>query len=250
MAAEDTFDWIVPFEALSGLLQPPTRGHGYDSRMLVLGCGNSTLSASLWRAGFTDVTSVDYRPEGIDQMRAAHADTPALKWDVADVLSCPHMPSGGFDIAVDKGMLDWFVAAEGTGDSVAAYLREVKRMLAPGGVLAIVSFHPPVYMAGLLGGCPLLGYESRSETDGGGSRSEGGEGMGGRTGGGEGMGGCKTDSEGGEGMIMQYPIDLTQSAGAAALLAQLVDPAGSRGVAGSTGNTGSLVNADQEIIGG
>ena len=67
--------------------------------------------------------------------------------------------------------------------------------------------------------------------------------------GGEGMGGCKTDSEGSEGMIIQYPIDLTQSAGAAAILAKLVDPAaGSRGVAGSTGNTGSLTLIRRSLV--
>jgi hypothetical protein len=41
-----------------------------DSRVFMVGCGNSPFSADMYDAGFTDIANVDYAPTVIEQVRA------------------------------------------------------------------------------------------------------------------------------------------------------------------------------------
>ena len=53
---EEEYDWFKKFEEFSHLVLPKL---SKSDRILVLGCGNSTLSFELHSLGFQDITSID-----------------------------------------------------------------------------------------------------------------------------------------------------------------------------------------------
>lgn len=69
-AQEEEYEWFKGYSEFAHLvtchLQPA-------SRILVLGCGNSSLTFDLFSAGFHHLTSVDLSPTVIERMRARAA---------------------------------------------------------------------------------------------------------------------------------------------------------------------------------
>lgn len=53
---EEQYDWFKGFQDFRSLLLPHLKP---TDRILVLGCGNSTMTADLWREGFHNITSID-----------------------------------------------------------------------------------------------------------------------------------------------------------------------------------------------
>ncbi|KAI9990172.1 hypothetical protein PInf_020598 [Phytophthora infestans] len=101
-------------------------------RVLVVGCGNSALSADLAADGFSSLLSVDFSERVIDEMRRKH---PVLQWQVMDMTDMRALEDASFDLVMDKGALDALMA-EDTPEikrDALKMLREVRRVLAPGG---------------------------------------------------------------------------------------------------------------------
>ena len=69
--------------------------------VLVIGCGNSALSADMYDAGYTAIVSVDYSEAVIAQMRTANANRAGMQWEVMNVTAMT-FPDGAFDVVIDK----------------------------------------------------------------------------------------------------------------------------------------------------
>jgi len=145
---------------------------------LQLGCGNSEVTADLWEAGLRSMRNVDFSVECIERMRvlqrskgwrcadqseaeaaAADAATPTsggvvaapasplpATWPLFEAMDVRSLryPSSSFSLVFDKGTLDCVVLE--SADSVAsarAMLREVHRVLRPGGASVCFSLYPP-----------------------------------------------------------------------------------------------------------
>lgn len=145
---------------------------------LQLGCGNSEVTADLWEAGLRSMRNVDFSVECIERMRvlqrskgwrcadqsadqaaAADAATPTsggvvaapaaplpATWPLFEAMDVRALryPSSSFSLVFDKGCVDCVVLE--SADSVAsarAMLREVHRVLRPGGVSVCFSLYPP-----------------------------------------------------------------------------------------------------------
>uniref|UniRef100_A0A7S3QS30 Methyltransferase type 11 domain-containing protein n=1 Tax=Dunaliella tertiolecta TaxID=3047 RepID=A0A7S3QS30_DUNTE len=82
-------------------------------RILLPGCGNSTLGIALWRAGFTNIVQVDLVQEVVEQMQAHFPpkEYPGLIWMQGDVTSLSSFPDGSFDFVLDKATLDALLTA-------------------------------------------------------------------------------------------------------------------------------------------
>lgn len=127
------------------------------ARILMLGCGNSTLSPSMHTAGYTNIVNIDYSTTLIQRLTARFPDQTFLVQDITTL----HHPSsltllGGaasFDVALDKGTMDALMA-EGRGASpwnpgekvvrdVRQMLKGVDTVLRPGGKLIYITFGQP-----------------------------------------------------------------------------------------------------------
>jgi len=160
-STEIEYDWLCTFQHVEQYFRtdfPPPRS---NYRVLVIGCGNSLLSAELSDAGFLDIVSTDYSSQVVANMRAKYsASHPNISWSVADCTSLQDFQDGSFDIVVEKGVLDALVASEGsvwspnedTRDNVNKALRSVSRVLAPGGALVSIHFQQPHFRKAYLEG--------------------------------------------------------------------------------------------------
>ena len=80
--------------------------------ILVLGCGNSTLSADLL-SDYTNstITSHDYSSVVINSMRKKYEKESRLKWEVCDCRKIPaNQEESCFDLIIEKGVVDALVA--------------------------------------------------------------------------------------------------------------------------------------------
>ncbi|XP_014795320.1 PREDICTED: endothelin-converting enzyme 2-like, partial [Calidris pugnax] len=125
------------------------RGHP-DEPLPRAGCGNSALSHDLHERGYPDVTSVDFSPACIAAMRARYARCPRLRWAVMDIRALA-FPDAAFDVVLEKGTLDvfmaeetdpWHVSPRAAADMHRA-LAEVSRVLRPGGCFISITFAQP-----------------------------------------------------------------------------------------------------------
>ncbi|TKY85561.1 hypothetical protein EX895_005723 [Sporisorium graminicola] len=153
--SEQDFDWFKTYDDLKDVFDDliPNR----TARILMLGCGNSTLSPSMHTAGYTNIVNIDYSTTLIQRLTARFPDQTFLVQDITTL----HHPSsltllGGaasFDVALDKGTMDALMA-EGRGASpwnpgekvvrdVRQMLKGVDTVLRPGGKLIYITFGQP-----------------------------------------------------------------------------------------------------------
>ncbi|SOV07900.1 related to SEE1 - probable lysine methyltransferase [Ustilago sp. UG-2017a] len=152
---EPHFDWFKTYSDLQPLFDEliPDR----SSRILMLGCGNSTLSPSMHDAGYTSILNIDYSSTLISRMSSRY---PEQKWLTMDITELTHPQNlsllggeGSFDIALDKGTMDALMA-EGKGSSpwspgekvvqdVSKMLEGVDKLLKQGGSMVYITFGQP-----------------------------------------------------------------------------------------------------------
>lgn len=101
-----------------------------DRPVLDVGCGPGHAAAFLASHG-ARVEGVDLSPEMIAEATARH---PAIEFRVADMAALPHA-----DASVG-GIVAFYAIVHVATDEIATPLRELHRVLAPGGLLAL-SFH-------------------------------------------------------------------------------------------------------------
>jgi 2-polyprenyl-3-methyl-5-hydroxy-6-metoxy-1,4-benzoquinol methylase len=83
-STELEYEWLVPWKDVAYLLKPFLSP---SSRILVVGCGNSSFSADLYDAGYKNVCSVDYSDVVINAMRSRNQEQrPDMEWMVCACL--------------------------------------------------------------------------------------------------------------------------------------------------------------------
>jgi len=86
-AKEEEFNWLVSYDDVKDQIAPFMSP---DSKILLVGCGNSTFSEQLYDAGFRQLWNVDYSKVVIDKMTKKYEETrPEMKWLVR--ILCHHL---------------------------------------------------------------------------------------------------------------------------------------------------------------
>ena len=144
---ESEYEWLVGFDelhpALLPLLQPA-------DRLLVVGCGNSSLSARLYEAGYTRITNIDYADTVIRKQAAKHRDKPGMHWLTMDMLHLA-FPPASFTAVLDKCSMDALTTTEGspwqpnpsTRAAVHTLLSSISALLTADGRYIQISFTQP-----------------------------------------------------------------------------------------------------------
>jgi SAM-dependent methyltransferase len=141
-----SFDWFRTFKDIAGYISPFMRKQ--DS-IVMLGCGNSTLSSDLYEHGWQKVVNLDYSDIVIESMSAK---LPQMEWRVGDILDTQWLKDGElFDVAIDKGTMDALMTDETSSWSpsealcvqLAQYVDNVYNILEPGGRFIYVTFGQP-----------------------------------------------------------------------------------------------------------
>jgi SAM-dependent methyltransferase len=146
---EERFDWygswdqeaVLPDGSAStlGELMRPHLDKQPSQKTLMFGCGNSDMSAKMYKAGYEDIVNIDISDHLIEGLRAQHEkEMPKMKWQFMSVDDLK-FDTGSFDITVDKGTLD---AIEQNLPLLQAAIKEAHRTLKSGGVFVSVTFNP------------------------------------------------------------------------------------------------------------
>ncbi|KJE92855.1 endothelin converting enzyme 2 [Capsaspora owczarzaki ATCC 30864] len=100
---ERTYDWFKSYESFRIQLLPELKP---SDRILIVGCGNSTLSELLYKDGFENITNIDFSQIVIDNMRErCNPECPRMKWVVMDMLAMT-FENAEFDVVIEKGTID------------------------------------------------------------------------------------------------------------------------------------------------
>ena len=108
------------------------------ARILIAGCGNSSMASELHADGWTTITNIDYSPSVIAQMKELHASKPEIEWVVADLRELPSFERSTFHVVIDKATLD--AISCGPEGSVQKAVSEIHRILHQHGCYLILTY--------------------------------------------------------------------------------------------------------------
>lgn len=138
-ANDTTFDWYVSYEPLKDIMGPLLKP---ESKILMLGCGNSRFSAQLYEAGFQNITNVDISDVCILQMKARYKDLDRMEWLIKDCTKLD-FPDGSFDLVIDKGTTDAILCGSNSFHNVYQMNKHVSRVLKKGGHFLVITYGHP-----------------------------------------------------------------------------------------------------------
>lgn len=148
---DTTFDWFVTYDNLQTILRPLLQP-AEQIRVLVVGCGNSRLSANLYEhLNIKKITNVDVSPTVISQMQRRYSEMNEMQWICVDVLTTPIeklmlelCPNDYlYDFIVDKGLVDSILGGSNSFHNLYTFNKNMSRLLKRGGRFVVVSYGSP-----------------------------------------------------------------------------------------------------------
>lgn len=137
---KDTFEWFQPWPQIRQYVSKYFINKG---PVLNIGCGNSNMTNDLLADGFSKVTGIDYSQTVITQMkqRTGSASDQSLRIEflTMDVASMS-FSNNTFDFIFDKGTIDTLLCCDNGGKAVFAAMKEIARVLKPGGTFICISY--------------------------------------------------------------------------------------------------------------
>mmetsp|Transcript_25843 Transcript_25843/g.41562 ORF Transcript_25843/g.41562 Transcript_25843/m.41562 type:complete len:203 (-) Transcript_25843:371-979(-) len=136
---KEPFEWFQSYRGIKHILKPLIT---QDSKVLVIGCGNSRLSSEIFDDATTDVTSIDISQVVIGDMRTKYRKKKGMQYIRMDAKNMDFKDST-FDVVVDKGLTDCLLCGDDGEEDIGISMGEVSRVLKSGGAYLCVSFGEP-----------------------------------------------------------------------------------------------------------
>jgi len=138
----EPFEWLETFADLQDVIDGSTEGD-LSARVLHVGCGNSLLTECMYDFGYHSIVNIDTSAVVIQQMiKRNRTRRPDMVWEQMDAGDMTY-EDGAFDLVLDKSVLDTFACSDNAMLLIATYLKEVERVLKPGGTYLCVSYGGP-----------------------------------------------------------------------------------------------------------
>ena len=111
---EEEYDWLVKLDELKQYLVPKLPPLESNSRILIVGCGNSTFSSDLYDLGYTNIVNIDFSDVCIANMVSKNeTKCPLMTWLVMDMTDMSSFENESFDVVIDKASMDALMVDEG-----------------------------------------------------------------------------------------------------------------------------------------
>ncbi|KAL6440840.1 hypothetical protein ACFW04_003339 [Cataglyphis niger] len=154
------FEWYGEYPELCEILLKYVK---VKDDILIVGCGNSTLSMSLYDVGYRNIINIDISHIVIKQMRDINKSTRSdLIYEHMDATKMTY-PDEMFSVILDKGTLDALMpdAKETTISTIDKYFKEITRVLRNGGRYICISLLQEHILRKLLSYFPASGFMFR-----------------------------------------------------------------------------------------
>lgn len=155
----EPFEWYQKYEDIKSKIRPYIKD---ESKVLVVGCGNSPFSFEMYDDGVKNIDNIDISDVVISQMAAKVEDREGMTFKTMDCTEMDY-PDKSYDAIIDKGTMDAILCGEGGPEKVGQYLTHCSRILRPRGTLIVVSYANPD-MRSLYLDRPEYGWTVKTET--------------------------------------------------------------------------------------
>ncbi|XP_015604537.1 methyltransferase-like protein 13 [Cephus cinctus] len=155
-----SFDWYGEYPELSGHMHKYVK---LKDDILVVGCGNSTLSMVLYDVGYRNITNIDISQVVIKQMLDMNRTRrPDLIYERMDATEMTYADDK-FSVVLDKGTLDALMSdsSEDTISTIDKYFSEITRVLRNGGRYICISLLQEHILKKLVSYFPSAGFMFR-----------------------------------------------------------------------------------------
>ena len=105
---EEHFEWCKSYGDFKNLMHEHVKK---SDRILILGCGNSTLSEDMYHDGYRNIVNIDFSLVVINNMKRKCQDLLSMQWLVMDITKMSFAPSS-FDVVIEKATLDALLVDE------------------------------------------------------------------------------------------------------------------------------------------
>ena len=135
----EPYDWYFEWSQVSPLLTNYIKS---KNKTLVIGCGNSTMSAQLIQDHFERVISIDISDVVIKMMKETYKNEPKLEWYTMSATQLS-FDDECFDVVFDKGTIDAIICNDNGPELVTDALTEIYRVLKHSGKFIVITFESP-----------------------------------------------------------------------------------------------------------
>jgi RAT1-interacting protein len=136
--SSDPFEWYETWWDVRPVVAEMIKG---KKRALNIGCGNSPMATDAL-SDFEHIVNIDISSVVIKQMTDTFGSLPNVEFLVMDCMALS-FDADAFDVVLDKGTLDALFCGSNAMSDVSKTLREVHRVLRPGGVFIDVTYGRP-----------------------------------------------------------------------------------------------------------
>jgi len=133
--SDSNFDWYADWEQLEKYFKPLLTE---ESKVLMVGCGNSKMSSQMYNSNYKNITNIDISDVVIDKMQKQFPD---MKWLEMDATKM-NFEDNSFDCSIDKGTLDAIMCGNDPSPP-AKLIREMHRVTKTGGHYCIITHGEP-----------------------------------------------------------------------------------------------------------